>query len=204
MNLDSPPEGPPYAEIAAALANQHCLTYREEYALRLRLGLGSTGHRYTVAETAFYLGVNKQRVSQILRVAFNKVGLPDFQLPYAKQLPPDKLPTPPVAEMPPEVHAQRSLHLGRFARDLLNRRNDIELTFIQHHQSRVVHVITPRDPERTDSLICLRRGPVTLCGYYTRRGDEIVYEIDDDLLCRPCAHELGPHSARALERTPSR
>lgn len=106
-------------------------------------------------------------------------------------------------------------------RELLNRRSDIELEFVQHRDSGAVHVVVPRDPDRHDEGEVYRIGDVpekamramafgevrTLCGYVARRhlggfecGDQMVDEFDDDLLCPRCWRALGPeHQARAFQ-----
>jgi hypothetical protein len=102
-------------------------------------------------------------------------------------------------------------------RELLTRRADIELTFIQNRASSVVHVITPRDPDPTpnvsaddvslDRLIDALVGACsTLCGYRAQRhrggfenGDPRVHQFPDDQLCGTCVRVLGPHAPRAFE-----
>lgn len=225
MATDSEPDaGTPYPELVAVLTGEHGLTYREEYILRLRFGLGKTGRPYTLDDIGFLLGVTGERARQLERAARAKVGLSDLRSPAAKGLSMEELWAQPAVDLPPEADALRDICFGKAVRDLLARRGDIELTFIQHRDSGVVHVITPvdsdaeHDEEYLDSDVafgdqfarvlteCLVGACVTLCGYRARRhlggfeaGDKRVHEFDDDQLCRACVRELGPHSARAFE-----
>jgi hypothetical protein len=100
-------------------------------------------------------------------------------------------------------------------RDLLARQTSIELSFVQHRTSSVVHVIMPTDPdveyssEPSDEINWigwLVGERFTLCGYIARvplgglgEGDKLVSRFPDDLLCRSCHRVLGPHTARAFE-----
>lgn len=100
-------------------------------------------------------------------------------------------------------------------RDLLARRTDIELSFVQHRRSKIVHVIVPTDPdigyestpsEEINWIGWLVGDCYTLCGYVARvyldgmgHGDQRISCFDDELLCGSCHRILGPLSSRAFE-----
>lgn len=104
---------------------------------------------------------------------------------------------------------------AHMAQDLLARRGDLELQFVQHRSTGVVHIITPVDPDidqpvrrlDADTLLDWAIGATpTLCGYTARRhlsgldqGDKAISEFDRQLLCRSCHRALGRHAHRAFE-----
>jgi hypothetical protein len=213
----------PYPELSAVLAGEHGLTYREECILRQRFGLDITKRCYTYGDIGFFFGLSGERIRQLMRHALRNIGLADLHPPKAKGLAVDELHAHPLAaKLPLEPSTYRNYYsrgtFGSVARQLLTRHGDIEVTFIQHHKSGRVHIITPTDPDATpvaaaatppgfaDISATYHSAPVTLCGYYAHlhrgefeAGDKLVHEFDDGLLCRPCVRELGPHSARAFE-----
>lgn len=109
---------------------------------------------------------------------------------------------------------------GQWVRDLLARRSDIELKFVQHRDTGTVHVVVPVDPEAvpedsrpvTDEdkamviLSLMRTIAPTVCGYKavvymdpTLHTDNFVSVFEDDLTCQRCCKVLGEHSNRAFE-----
>lgn len=105
------------------------------------------------------------------------------------------------------------------ARALLARRSDVELEFVQHRSTGVVHVITPADPTAeqlvrpldADALLDWAVGTRhTMCGYVARRhlggldqGDKVVDDFDTAMLCRSCHRALGDHAHRIFEQVPA-
>jgi hypothetical protein len=116
----------------------------------------------------------------------------------------------------PEVTA--TVGTGAFVRDLLTRRSEVALRFVQHRRSGVVHVLVPRDPDADDEPLVtapdnevqwrgwLIASRTTLCGYIARvditgggHGHDLVSAFEDHLLCARCYTVLGPHTDRAFE-----
>jgi hypothetical protein len=100
-------------------------------------------------------------------------------------------------------------------RELLARRPEIKLTFVQHRTSGKVHVEIPPDPDvepitgppsETGWVGWVIEDVRSLCGYVARiligndrGGDKIVEQFDDLQLCWRCHDALGEHSDRAFE-----
>jgi hypothetical protein len=108
----------------------------------------------------------------------------------------------------------------RGIRQLLAEADIVELEFVQHRDTRTVHVVTPEDPDvepevgtpegddaKLDVVLSLVRSvKPTICGYVahvymdpTRHSDNIIDEFEDELLCGRCHRVLGEHSNRAFE-----
>lgn len=97
----------------------------------------------------------------------------------------------------------------------LDERGQLELCFLRHLSTGVVHVLRPEDPDAeqcevsfAEGLAILAEEPIpTLCGYQGRpsaRGgasavDAFVDVFDDERLCQRCHRVLGPFASLAFE-----
>jgi hypothetical protein len=91
----------------------------------------------------------------------------------------------------------------------------LELQFLRHNPSGVVHVLWPADPDAEGAELTwaeaaeLSVSPIpTLCGYQGRRDgyyggadpvDEPVGTFPDEALCMRCHRALGPWQHKAFE-----
>lgn len=207
-----------FAPLAELLDAEHPLSYREEQILRLRFGLGLSGDYHTYDEIGCVFGVTLERIRAQERTALAKVGLSHLRSPAPRRMNAEQRDSRPPIELPPnpspDTTPRRSIPYGHSAHHDLLIRDDIELKFVQHRVSGLVHVLVPADPDakhaepiKGDAVIDIAVGACnTLCGYVARRhlggfelGDPIVGEFDRDQLCRNCYRAFGQATFRLFQ-----